>query len=63
MREAMTVEQALHILESKTGYTVVAEDCDASAVIEAISIVCEMLRRDTFSEHLYTLKRKRGDAQ
>lgn len=45
MREAMTVEQALHILESKTGYTIIAEDCDASVVMDAISIVCEMLKR------------------
>ena len=44
MRDHITLEQAIHILESKTGYHIIAEDCDADAVNEAILLVCEALK-------------------
>ena len=51
MRDQITVEQAIHILENKTGYHIVAEDCDADTVSEAILIVCKALKEQMIQSY------------
>ena len=34
----MTAEQAIEVLEHKTGYAVCADDCDKDTVVEAIQM-------------------------
>ena len=40
----MTAEQAIEILENKTGYAVIADDCDKDAVVEAINMAINALK-------------------
>lgn len=40
----MTADEAIEILENKTGYTVIAEDCDKDAIIEAIQMALNALK-------------------
>jgi len=39
-------KSAIEILENKTGYCIVAEDCDAEVIEEAIQIALEALKRE-----------------
>ena len=40
----MTPQQAIEILENKTGYTVRADDCDKDTVVEAIQMALNALK-------------------
>lgn len=43
----MTIEQAIQILENRTGFQIIAEDCDVNAVYEAIQIVIDKVTERT----------------
>lgn len=43
----MTAEQAIEILERKTGYAVCADDCDKDTVVEAIQMALSALKEKT----------------
>ena len=40
----MTVDQAIEVLEKKTGYAVIADDCDKETVVEAIHMALDALK-------------------
>lgn len=40
----MTAEQAIEILEKKTGYAVIADDCDKDTVVEALHMALDALK-------------------
>lgn len=40
----MTAEQAIEILEHKTGYAVWADDCDKDTVVEALRMALDALK-------------------
>lgn len=51
----MSIEQAIEILENGTGYQIIAEDCDADAVYEAIQTIVSVCKRKLMMETVFQI--------
>ena len=44
-KSKLTAEQAIEVLENRTGYRIICEDCDADVVSEAIQMAVDALKK------------------